>query len=53
MRSDHLSHPHGSKLMGVAIEMRYLMRLSALESVQNLVKAPIDVFPSARRASMS
>ena len=32
--------------------MRYLLRLSTLESVQNLARDPINVFPAARRASM-
>ena len=53
VQSDHLSHPHSNILMGMARNMRYLLWLLTLASVQNLVRAPIDAFPDARHVPMS
>ena len=52
VRSAHISHTHSNRLIGMAIKISYLLRLSSLASVQNLARAPIDAFPAARRASM-
>ena len=53
MRSDHISNYYNNKLMGMAINMRYLLRLLTLASAQNLARDTIDVFPDAMRALMS
>ena len=53
LKSAHLSHPHGSKLMEMLRKMRYLLVLLMLESVQNLWMDPTYAFNSAKRASMS
>ena len=52
VRSAKISHLHRSRLVGMARKMRYLLRLSILASDQNLERAHIDEFPTARRASM-
>ena len=52
-RSAQLLHPHSSRLIGMAREIRYLLWLLTLASVKNLARAPIDEFPAARRVSIS
>ena len=37
-----ISYPHSNILMGIARKIRYLLQLSALASVYNLAKDPID-----------
>ena len=53
MKSSQLSHPHRSKLMGMARKISYLLQLPTLASLQILTKDPIDAFPAARCALMS
>ena len=53
VQSAQLSHPHSSKLMGMARKMRYLLQLSTLSSIHNLAMDPIDVLTDARRVSIS
>ena len=53
VQSAQILHPYISRLMGMAIKIRYLLQLLKLVSVYNLEKAPIDKFPAARCASIS
>ena len=53
IQSAQLSHTHSNRLMGMARNIRYLLQLLTLESIQNCERDPIDVFPSDRRASTS
>ena len=52
MRNAQISHPHMSRLVGMASKMRYFLRLSTLTYVQNFWRDPIDSFPSSSRAAM-
>ena len=52
IQSVQLSHTHSNILIGMARKMCYLLRLSMLASVQNLARAPIDIFPADRCESM-
>ena len=53
VRSAHLSHPHLSRLVGMARNMSYLMWLSTLVSDHNLWRDPIYSFTELRCVSMS
>ena len=53
MRSAQVSHTHRSRLVGMARNMRYLMRLLTLESGNNLWRDPIDAFIYAKSEYMS
>ena len=52
MQSTHISHTHRSRLVGVAINIIYLLKLMILAPDHNLWRAPICVFPASRRASI-
>ena len=53
VRSAHISYPHSNRLMGMARNMRYLLRFLTLSYVHNLVRDHIYEFPDARCASIS
>ena len=45
--SAQIWHTHTSRLIGMAIKIRYMIWLSTLASVQNLARSHIDAFPAA------
>ena len=50
--SAQISHPHSNRLLGMVINMRYLLQFLTLASVHNLLRAPFDAFPDARSTVM-